>query len=114
MSLEEARELLPLYALGALSSEERAQVEAALERYPELWPEAKALLEAAASLAQDLPPEAVPPGLEEKVLRRVRKGRFLWTPTLLRAAAVLALLLLGYGAYFGLSWTLALRERRIL
>jgi anti-sigma factor RsiW len=110
VSLEEARELLPLYALGALSPEERAQVEAALERYPELWPEAKALLEAAASLAQDLPPEAVPPGLEEKVLRRVRKGRFLWTPTLLRAAAVLALLLLGYGAYFGLSWTLALRE----
>jgi hypothetical protein len=110
VSLEEARELLPLYALGALSPEERAQVEAALERYPELWPEAKALLEAAASLAQDLPPEAVPPGLEQKVLRRVRKGRFLWTPTLLRAAAVLALLLLGYGAYFGLSWTLALRE----
>ncbi|WP_117238356.1 anti-sigma factor [Thermus sediminis] len=108
MSLEEARELLPLYALGALSPEERARVEEALRRYPELWPEAKALLEAAASLAQDLPPEPVPPGLEERVLRRVRRPRA-W-PLLLRAAAVLAFLALGYGAYFGLSWTLALRE----
>ena len=54
MSPEEVRELLPLYALGALTPEERARVEEALKRYPELWPEAKALLETAAELAAGL------------------------------------------------------------
>ena len=88
MSPEEVRELLPLYALGALTPEERARVEEALKRYPELWPEANALLETAAELAGGLPQEPVPPGLE--------------------AAAVLAFLLVGYGAYVGLSWTLSL------
>ena len=104
MSPEEVRELLPLYALGALTPEERARVEEALKRYPE----ANALLETAAELAGGLPQEPVPPGLEERVLRRIRPRRLPFLPLLARAAAVLAFLLVGYGAYFGLSWTLSL------
>ncbi|GLV48483.1 anti-sigma E factor [Thermus sp. LT1-2-5] len=107
MSPEEVRELLPLYALGALSPEERKRVEKALERYPELWPEAKALLEAASELSSGLPPEPVPPGLEARVLRRLRARRPI-LPLLTRVAAVLVYLVLGYGAYFGLFWTLSL------
>ena len=108
MSPEEVRELLPPYALGALTPEERSRLEAALKRYPELWPEANALLETAAELAGGLPQEPVPPGLEERVLRRIRPRRLPFLPLLARAAAVLAFLLVGYGAYFGLSWTLSL------
>ena len=110
MSPEEVRELLPLYALGALTPEERARVEEALKRYPELWPEAKALLETASELAAGLPPEPLPEGLEERVLRHIRPRRLPLLPLLARVAVVLAFLLLGYGAYFGLSWTLALGE----
>lgn len=81
MSPEEVRELLPLYALGALTPEERARVEEALKRYPELWPEAKALLETAAELAAGLPQEPVPRGLEERVLRRIRPRRLPFLPS---------------------------------
>lgn len=111
MNPEEVRELLPLYALGALSPEERSRVEEALARYPELWSEAKALMEAAAQLAEGLPPAPIPPGLEAKVMARIRLKR---KPTpwawLGRAAAALLVLALGYGAFFGGSWLLALRE----
>ncbi|WP_243031798.1 anti-sigma factor domain-containing protein [Thermus altitudinis] len=111
MRPEEVRDLLPLYALGALSPEERARVEEALERYPELWAEAKALMEAAAHLAEAGPPDPVPPGLEARVLRRIRalKRPSPW-PWLGRAAAALLLLALGYGVLWGGGWLLALRE----
>ncbi|MFN4070446.1 MAG: anti-sigma factor domain-containing protein [Thermus caldifontis] len=111
MSPEEVRELLPLYALGALSPEERSRVEEALSRYPELWAEAKALMEAASQLSGAVPPAPVPPGIEAKVMARIRALRrpspWGW---LGRAAAVLLLLALGYGAFLGGSWLLALRE----
>ena len=61
-----------------------------------------------AELAAGLPQEPVPRGLEERVLRRIRPRRLPFLPLLARAAAVLAFLLVGYGAYFGLSWTLSL------
>ena len=108
MSPEEVRELLPLYALGALTPVEVLGNLVHKSRYPELWPEANALLETAAELAGGLPQEPVPPGLEERVLRRIRPRRLPFLPLLARAAAVLAFLLVGYGAYFGLSWTLSL------
>jgi len=110
VSPEEARDLLPLYALGALTPGERQRVEEALKRYPELWPEARALLETASELAAGLPPEPLPEGLEARVLRRIRRVRPSWGRPLLAAAAALLLVALGYGAYFGLSWTLALGE----
>ncbi|WP_243090049.1 anti-sigma factor domain-containing protein [Thermus neutrinimicus] len=111
MSPEEVRDLLPLYALGALSPEERSRVEEALSRYPELWAEAKALMEAASQLAEGVPPAPIPPGLEAKVMARIRALRrpspWGWVG---RAAAVLLLLALGYGAFLGGGWLLALRE----
>ncbi|WP_114312293.1 anti-sigma factor domain-containing protein [Thermus caldifontis] len=110
MSPEEVRELLPLYALGALSPEERSRVEEALARYPELWPEAKALMEVAAHLAEGDPPAPVPPGLEAKVMRRIRAHRSFPWAWLGRVAAALLLLALGYGAFLGGTWLLALRE----
>ncbi len=109
MSPEELRDLLPLYALGALTPEERARVEEALKAHPELWEEAKAFLETAADLAQALPPLPPPPGLEERVMARIRPRRpFL--PLLARAAAFLLLLFLGYGLYQGGVWVKALGE----
>jgi anti-sigma-K factor RskA len=108
---EEVRELLPLYALGALNPEERARLEAALARYPELWAEARALQETAADLASLVPPAPVPPGLEEKVMARLRpprrRGLSVW---LARAAALLLLLGLGYTGGWSAHWLLALRD----
>ncbi len=111
MKPEEARELLPLYVLGALEVEERAQLEEALKRYPELWAEARALQETAADLAQLSPPAPVPPGLEERVMAQLRPTKRLpWVTWLYRAAAVLIVLGLGYGGWWGTSWLLALRN----
>lgn len=110
MRPEEVHELLPLYALGALEPGERERLEAALERYPELWAEAKALLETAADLAQLPPPAPVPPGLEERVLVRLRPTRLPWPLWLARAAAALLLLGLSYGGGWGAFWLLSLRD----
>ncbi|WP_105317425.1 anti-sigma factor domain-containing protein [Thermus tenuipuniceus] len=111
MNPEEVRELLPLYALGALSPEERSRVEEALSSYPELWAEAKAWMEAASQLAEAVPPAPVPPGLEDKVMTRIRALRrpapWGW---LRQAAAVFLILALGYGTYLGGGWLLTLRE----
>lgn len=111
MKLEEVRELLPLYALGGLTAEERVRLEEALKRYPELWPEARALQETAADLAQLSPQVPVPPGLEERVMAQLHFPRRLpWAIWLSRAAAVLLVLVLGYGGWWGLGWLLALRD----
>lgn len=111
MSREEARELLPLYALNALSEGERKAVEEALARYPELVEELRAYQEGVLPLleADPIPPS---PGLEARVLARVRRRGYLRAlPSfLLRAAAVLALLFLGYGAYLGYAWGRALAD----
>lgn len=111
MSPEEVRDLLPLYALGALSPEERSRVEEALERYPELWLEAKALMEAAAHLGETVSPDPIPPGLEAKVMARIRSLRrpspWAWAA---RAAAALLLVALGYGVVWSGSWLWALQE----
>lgn len=122
MRLEEARELLPLYALDALSQAERAQVEAALERYPELWPELQALQDTAAELALALPPEPLPEGLEERVIGRIipkpepaqpqpRPARQIsllrWLPPVAAAAAVALLVWVGS---LGAVWVQALGD----
>jgi anti-sigma-K factor RskA len=65
---EEARDLLPLYVLDALSAEERAQVERVLEASPQLQAELRGLQAAAADLALALPPEPRPEGLEERII----------------------------------------------
>lgn len=68
MTLEEARDLLPLYALDALSPEEERQLEAALQSYPELRNELRALRDTAAELAASLKREPIPEGLEARVM----------------------------------------------
>ncbi|AFV77359.1 hypothetical protein Theos_2373 (plasmid) [Thermus oshimai JL-2] len=111
MKPEELREFLPLYALNALSPEERARVEAALSEHPELLPELKALMEAAGLLAEGT--EApLPPGLKARVLSRLRaeRRRKVWLPLLARVAAVVLLSALGYGLYFAGGWLLALAD----
>ncbi|PZA07293.1 MULTISPECIES: anti-sigma factor domain-containing protein [unclassified Meiothermus] len=92
MGAEEVRELLPLYALGALGEEERQAVEAGLEAFPELREELRALQAATDQLALSLPPEPLPPGLEERILARVRPRRpwLAWLGSLAAAAVVLA------------------------
>ena len=111
MKPEEVRELLPLYALGALKPEERERLEAALKAYPELWAEAKALQETAADLAGLVPPDPIPPGLEQKVMARLRPSRRPVLPAWLsRAAALLLLLGLGYSGGWGAFWLLSLRD----
>jgi anti-sigma-K factor RskA len=108
---EEVRELLPLYALGALEPAERERLEAALKRYPELWAEARALQETAAELAEMVSPDPVPEGLEEKVMARLRPSRrFNFPAWLARAAAVLLVLGLGYVGGWSAFWLLSLRN----
>lgn len=71
MRLEQVRELLPLYALDALPQDEQQAVEAALEQYPELLGELRALQETAADLSQATtrPPR---PELKARVMGRIR------------------------------------------
>lgn len=111
MNPEEVRDLLPLYALGALSPKERSRVEEALKRYPELWTEAAVLMEAAAHLAQPVTPTPLPHGLEAKVMARIhllrRPSIGAWA---VRVAAAFLLLALSYGVLWGGGWLWALRE----
>jgi len=117
MRLEEARELLPLYVLHALLEEERLELERALDQYPELWPELKALQETAADLTEAVPARLPDPGLKAKVMARVRstsvlplpekaeqarvlsvpKPRILWPRWAAGIAAVAAVLLIAWG-----------------
>jgi len=93
MEIGEIRELLPLYALGALEEEERRAVEAALEAFPELQEELRALQGAVDQLALWLPPEPLPPGLEERIRARVRPRRpwLAWFGPLAAAAVVVGM-----------------------
>jgi quercetin dioxygenase-like cupin family protein len=55
------------WALGALAAEERATFSAAMSRDPRLWATADAFEESLASLAEQLPPEPLPPGLWARI-----------------------------------------------
>jgi hypothetical protein len=121
---EEARELLPLYALDALSPEERAQVERVLEASPQLQAELKELQAAAAELALALPPEPLPEGLEERVMAslppQVEPVRTLPLPPrrsrplrwLAPAVAAVLLLLVAWVGSLGWGWVQALGDPR--
>lgn len=122
MRPEEARELLPLYALDALSPEERAQVEQALELSPHLQAELKGLQVATADLALALPPEPRPEGLEERIIAslppRVELAQPLSLPLprpmLLRwlapAVAAALLLVMAWLGSLGWGWVQALGD----
>lgn len=111
MKPEEVRELLPLYALGALEPAERERLEAALKNYPQLWVEARALQETAADLAELVPPAPVPTNLEQRVMARIKPVRRLVLPVwLARAAALLLLLGLGYTGGWSAFWLINLSD----
>jgi anti-sigma factor ChrR (cupin superfamily) len=73
MISEQQQELASLYALGALSLSERQTFEAELSGNPELQALARGLQSAIAVVAAATPGVAMPPGLKDKVLRRVEK-----------------------------------------
>ncbi|ULH15735.1 anti-sigma factor [Deinococcus sp. KNUC1210] len=59
------------YALGFLSPEEAARVEAALEHSPTARAELEAYLNGLSDLVLDLPPEPLPVGAEDRLLARL-------------------------------------------
>lgn len=70
MSVNE--DILISYALGHLTSEEEAQVEAQLQAHPEDAATVAAYLESLSELVLALPPEPLPENGEAKLLARVR------------------------------------------
>ena len=109
MSPEEIRELLPLYVLNALPPGERERLERALDAHPELWGEVRALREVVAALLEGEQAPA-PVGHEARLMARIRREKYRrrWPSHLGRAAAVIALLLGGYGLLWTGGWLLAL------
>lgn len=122
MNLEQLRELLPLYALDALSSAEREQLEAGLRQYPQLQAELKALQDTSAELMLALPPEPLPAGLEDKVVRRVIPAKATvapvkrlplpWTRAIAPLAAAAALVVALWLGNWGWGWFQALGDPR--
>ena len=126
MKIEELRELLPLYALDALLPAEREQVEAGLRDRPELRAELEELQATSAELMLALPPEPLPAGLEDRVLRRVilaspeqvqvepqpKPLRLPWTRTLASLAAAAALIVAIWAGNWGWGWFQALGDPR--
>jgi anti-sigma-K factor RskA len=68
----EARELLPLYALNALESDEAAQVEAFVARDPSARAELRSFLETSALLARSVPQLEPGRDLRARVLENIR------------------------------------------
>lgn len=68
-------ETLTAYALGILSPEEEARVQAALERDPALRAQVKAEGEALLSLVESLPEVEPPAGAEDRLMARLRTER---------------------------------------
>jgi anti-sigma factor ChrR (cupin superfamily) len=73
MISEHQQELASLYALGALSPSEQQAFKAELSGNPELQALALSLQSAIAVVARAIPAVAMPPGLKDKVLRRVEE-----------------------------------------
>jgi anti-sigma factor ChrR (cupin superfamily) len=68
---EQQQEQASLYVLGALPPDEHEKFEAVLRANAELRELVRDLQRAATSLALSAPPVALPPGLKDKVLRRI-------------------------------------------
>ena len=72
----DVRELLPLYALGILESDEVTVVERAIAGNPELAAELTAFQQTAGALPAALQPVAPPPDVLQRLLASVGGGRF--------------------------------------
>lgn len=111
MNPPDLRDLLPLYALNALSPGERQQVEAALEHDPQLRSELLDLQQASAKLVLSLPPEPLPKGLEDRLMGRIRaqsRPSPRWQRWLAPVAAAAAVLLVGWLGGWVWGWGLRL------
>ncbi|GGJ64312.1 anti-sigma factor domain-containing protein [Deinococcus aquiradiocola] len=78
-------DLLADYALGFLSPEEAAEVEAALDLHPQAREELNAYLNGLTDLVMDLGPSPVPDGAEDRLMARLNAD--LAAPTHTRATA---------------------------
>lgn len=96
MDREAVRDLIPAYALGVLTGEERDQVEALLREDVSARDLLREAQGAAYALTFSVPALAPPPGLEDRLLARARQSRrrSLIMPWM-AAAAVLAVVILG-------------------
>ncbi len=105
MTCLEVRELLPELAVDTIAPEDRTEVERHLRWCAGCRKEAADLGHAAAIFAFALPPADVPPGLEERVVERVRRAagtpgnpRRARTVAAAIVAAMIAVASLGWGA----------------
>ena len=73
MISEEQEELASLYIVGALMPSEQEAFEAELRRNSELQSFTRSLQPAMASFATAIPQVALPPGLKDKVWRRIEE-----------------------------------------
>ncbi len=74
--VDEIHELLPLYALGILSAEETAVVEAAVAKDPALAAELASYGDATAALSHLIEPVTPAPEIKARLLASVGDGRF--------------------------------------
>ncbi len=111
---DELEALLPLYALEALTPEERAQVEAYIAVNPEARMRLDELRQMAARLPYAAPPVTPPPALKQKLMARVgadarrrqpapERKPSLWTAWQQRLAPVALTISLGLAA-LALGW----------
>ena len=105
MNCQAVRELLPEFAFGVLSPEDRTGVERHLHWCAGCRKEAAELGQAAATLAYTLEPAPVPPGLGERIVARVKRAagaqgspRRARTAAASIVAAMVAISGLGWGA----------------
>ncbi|WP_018465159.1 anti-sigma factor domain-containing protein [Calidithermus timidus] len=95
----ELRDLLPDYLLGQLDPQEAGQLEAQLERSPELRAELDSLRAALFKLPERLAPVPPPPRAWQRIQNRLHGRRLLLWPRIATVAAALALLFAGIGLY---------------
>lgn len=103
MNCQAVRELLPEFAFGVLSTEDRTEVEQHLRWCAGCRKEAAELGQAAATLAFTLEPAQVPPGLGERIVARVKRAA--GAPgTSRRARTAAASIMAAMVAIAGLGW----------
>ena len=74
MDQRELEELLPFYALDALTDEERQAVESYLAVHPESRLQLEEMIRAASSIPQGVSPVEPPRRIKDALMRRVRAG----------------------------------------
>lgn len=74
MDQRDIQELLPFYALDALTDEEKELVESYIAAHPEARAQVQEMIHTASSLSQGVSPEEPPRRIRDALMRRVREG----------------------------------------